>query len=766
MVSNSLFSASSANPGGPLSPARQRDVLHALVVAASIVLNGQLDAFAERLSAALLAGSDQATGAKDANLGFNAGNLLKKNTYPFYHIASAGLRGALQDAVDSLDQLVQKVMQPAPGELRLVPFEEMENRLLLDRAARPIDIAHAEILSALNLRIAALLGREQLSTAENPFRPAVVLAAMDRAWREFDPHPESHHLMLLHTSAGVFLEMGPVLQAVNDACIAAGILPHLTDKYQIRKSAGNRNQRKELATDPKLMQQLRRLFASEAAAQEPFAATGCAESLSLPTAPFGTASPAVPGRRTAGDALRGWQPSAVPPMPISPALSAYLADLQKRLPMQPPVSGEHGAHGTQATHRAAGLSQLKHELHQNLPRGGMTAADETTVDVMSRIFEAVFRDPNIPQEMKDLIGYLQIPVLKAALIDKEFFFEDAHPARRLISLLTTSSVGWDQSKGRDDPLYQAISRNVSRVQQFDNEVALFSEVVADLEAFLNEEDSRSAVRLAAPITQALKQEKLREATRSATNDVAVRVATGEVVTFVEAFLESRWVPVLALAHSVKDEKPQVLESALKTMDELIWSVQPKITVEQRKELVAKLPALLATLNKWLNVLKWEDADRLQFFADLAECHASIVRAPLELSPHRQLELAVEAAKKAAERRLEKRAAQPVTPAPEPDPVVEQVEGFERGMWFAFKQSDTVTRTLKLAWVSPLKSLYIFTTVHREEAFSLPADVLVQNLRDGITSVVEVDGFVNRALVDALDESEAQSQPAEALATPA
>ncbi len=743
MVSGSSFSADAASP---LGPARQRELLHRLVVLAMPLINDQLDGFSARLSAALLAGSEQAADGKDANQGFNAGNLLKKNAYPFYHIASATLRNALQDEIDSLDQLVQKVVQPANGELRLVPFVEIENRLLLDSAARPLDIAHAALLSGLNLRLAALLGREQLNLAENPFRPAVLLGAMDRAWREFHPHPESHHLMLLHMNAGVFLDLEPVLAAVDRGLIDAGVLPNLVDHYQIRKSAGNRNTPKESTADPKLIRQLRRLLTPESAAAQAsaFDAPAGDPPAGRATAPAGHAVHAVAP-------AAGWtsQPSGVPPIPISPALSAYLADLQKRVPMQLQAGAAQSAYR---------LSEMQHQM----PRGAMTAADETTVDVMSRIFEAVFRDANIPQQMKDLIGYLQIPVLKAALIDKEFFFEDAHPARRLISLLTNSSVGWDQNKGRDDPLYQAIRHNIDRVQHFDSEIALFSEVVADLEAFLQEEDNKAAANLSAPITQALKQEKLREATRCASSDVAVRVATGEVVTFVEAFLESRWVPVLALAHSVKDEKPQVLQSAIKTMDELIWSVQPKITAQQRKELVAKLPALLTTLNKWLNVLKWDDADRLQFFADLAECHASIVRAPLEMSPHRQLELAVEAAKKAAERRLEKRAAQPVESVAPPDPFLQQVDGFERGMWFEFRQTATTKRTLKLAWVSPLKSLYIFTTMQREEAFSLSSQVLAQNLRDGITKMVVVDHFVDQALADVLDESRA----ADALDAPA
>jgi hypothetical protein len=382
----------------------------------------------------------------------------------------------------------------------------------------------------------------------------------------------------------------------------------------------------------------------------------------------------------------------------------------------------------------------------------MTKVDETTVDFMTRIFDAVFQDPNIPKEMKELIGYLQIPVLKAALLDKEFFFQEAHPARRLIDVLTKSSIGWDQNKGQADPLYQAIQRNVDRMQDFESEMRLFSDVVSDLEAFITEEESKAVVELATPITKALKQEKLREANKSASQEVATRIATGEVAEFVETFLENRWISVLTLGYSVREEKPQVLLDAIKTMDDLIWSVKPKINSEQRRELITKLPSLLTTLNKWLNVLKCNDADRAQFFADLAECHASIVRAPLELSPHRQLEIALEAAQVAAQRRIEKRAH--AAPEPIPDDFEHTVAKLQRGMWFEFSQPEGQAKRVKLAWVSPLRSLYIFTTIHREEAFSLAADALAKTFREQGVRIVDVDGIVNRALFDALDDAKA------------
>ena len=738
MVSNSMFMP---DPDRTISPSKRRDILHTLVVVASKAINSQLDEFAQRMSAALFDCSQEAIDSKEANHCFNASNLLKNNGYPFYHLASARLRSNLQDEVDLLDILMKRASEVDAEELSLVPFAEMEKKLLLDSAARPLEVAHAELLAALNLRMAALLGRDQVTTSENPFRPDVLLAAMNQAWREFDPHEESHHLMLHQMNLGLFLDLAPILQAIDRAFVDAGVLPNLSEAYQIKKSTAAQNARKQAKPDPGLAKQLRRMFEHGHVPHAPAGETHAAPPSNMAELPVMPGFPQLNAFMAPGSAagVAGMLPATLPA--ITPALSNYLAELQQRASLVP--QAENGSRNR--------LSQIR----ENLPRGVMTRVDETTIDVMTRIFDAVFRDQNIPAEMKELIGFLQIPVLKAALLDKEFFFEESHPARRLISLLTASSIGWDQNKGRSDPLYQAISRNVDRVQHFDSEIALFADVVADLEAFLSEEEKKATTELAAPITQALKQEKLREATRSATSDVAVRVATGEVATFVEAFLESRWVPVLTLAHSVKDEKPQVLESAIKTMDELIWSVQPKINTQQRKELVAKLPALLTTLNKWLNVLKWDDADRLQFFADLAECHASIVRAPLELSPHRQLEIAVQAAQKAAERRLEKRAAMP--PEPAPDAFVASVENFERGMWFEFIQPDASVKKVKLAWVSPLRSLYIFTTSHREEAFSLAADALAQAFRDQLAKVVEVDGIVNRALVDALEEVEADQQ---------
>ncbi len=387
------------------------------------------------------------------------------------------------------------------------------------------------------------------------------------------------------------------------------------------------------------------------------------------------------------------------------------------------------------------------QIKEQAPAGSLTRADEGTIDLLSAVFESVFRDESISPEIRNLIRFLQIPVLKAALVDKNFFFQEAHPARRMIDLL--SRMGWENRKDPDDPLYKAMQRSVEKVSEdHEEEMTVFTEAVNELEASIKAEEAAAAAAMAEPIAQALKQEKMSVAAKSAKDAVALRIGTGEVVAIVEAFLENKWVSVLTIAYSVDAEKPGAVNNATQTMDDLIWSVRPKITQDERRKLIGKLPTLLSTLNKWLDVIKWQDADRLQFFAELAECHASIVRAPIEMSPERQVELAMEVAKKDAERRMQLQAVAEVkaeeAPPPDDDAAIE-VDSLARGMWLEFDQADGSQRKVKLAWISPLKTLYIFSTTGRQEAFSITGEAMAEQFRKGTVRLIRTEGVVAAAL---------------------
>jgi hypothetical protein len=412
-----------------------------------------------------------------------------------------------------------------------------------------------------------------------------------------------------------------------------------------------------------------------------------------------------------------------------------------------PAAGQHGMQGEGVqSHQVFYLPRLK----QSLPTGSLSRSDESTLDLLSRIFETVFLDASIPQPTRELIQSLQIPVLKAALRDKNFFYEEAHPARRMIDLL--SNIDREPGKDGDDPLYQALRRSVEQVgRDQEGQPEAFAQAVAELEASIGAEEQAAQEAIAEPISKALKQERHATAVRSAQHAVALRVGGDQVVAVVNAFLENKWTTVLTLAYAIEDDKPGAVDNATRTMDDLIWSVKPKATQEQRRALIARLPSLLATLNKWLDAIKWQDAERLQFFAHLAECHAAIVRAPIDASPERQLELAVEAAQQDALRRVAQENAVAAQEQAHKDEAELALDGLERGAWLEFAQADGGKRKLKLAWVSPLRSLFIFSTGTRGEAFSMPAEKLGEALRAGKVIVVALEGVVGRVLSEALRE---------------
>ncbi|UVW27301.1 DUF1631 domain-containing protein [Massilia sp. H6] len=698
--------------------ATRRATLDELVGTAVEHASNGLTAMAARMAGAL---HDMSTADPDPHLALSrirSGNLLKDNAYAFVHLASTGIEAALRREAAQLLPAAQQA--PAPVTLSLIPLEEMDSQLAFAAISRPFDLAHAEALASLGVRLGMLLGRTLVRASHNPFRPDVFLRAIERAWCEFEPDPQAHRLILPLLRSELVLDLGALLATLNDRLkpASAGRQAHArfakTDDGAAARAARARR-------DAAVSQQLRQLF--------------------------GTADPApgdalaVPMIANLPQGSGGWRPSGAAGF-AAPAAAAPAQGGQPTVPAPVVAAPLLGMleQGSDRAHEGFYLPRLK----QKLPQGSLSRGDETTLDLLSRIFETVLLDDAIGQETRDLIAFLQVPVLKAALHDRSFFFEETHPARRMLDLL--SRAGWEQTGNPDDPVYHAMRRGVEQVR-LESRPDAFAAAVAELEASLAERERAQQAAIAGPIAQATRHEKQAASGRSARKAVALRLAGEEVVAVVATFLEQRWIPVLSLAYTIEDSKPGAIDSATRAMDDLVWSVKPKATQQARKSLIARLPALLATLNQWLDAVQWQDAERLQFFAELAECHAAIVRAPLELAPERQFELAVEAAQQDALRRIAREQGAATDDQVAPDAVDVTLATLARGMRVEFTGGGGV-RKLKLAWVSPLRSLFIFSDAGRQEAFSLPAERLAAALRSGSIRVLTPEGVVGRVLTQA------------------
>lgn len=701
-----------------------------LVSLAGALTGEQAEDFSSRLMDALLNLSEQTVRPNEATLSFNAFNHLRLNRDAFRQGLSARVTELLRQEGRLLESGKNATPQEAEADLSLVTFEEMENKVLLSNVSQSLERDISEVLEALNLRLGWLYGREQMTVAENPFRPQVFVRAIYDAWIKIDPVPESHRVMLRLLGPELFLPLKPSLQSLNDTLIERNVLPDLTEAYRLKRAENKIGMPppKVAKRDSSRYNKVRDwLLSKKGGKADNSAADGSDEDLNVPD----LFAPATEG---------GWNNNTIS-VKVGPRLFGYLTALQSQID-QIESSGE-------SFDIFKGATTLR-KVKEHVPPGSLTQIDENTIELLAKIFDYVFLEQDIPDDMKRLIARLQIPLLKAALLDKKFFITEDHPARRLIDALANSSRVWDQSKGHEDPLYKMVEQIVERVQkEFDQQMGLFTDVVSSLESFLATEEKLSESVLAEPIAEALRQEKMRLAQEAAEHDVALRVETGEVAGFVEVFLETQWVRILTLAHSVKETKPEVLRKALSAMDNLVWSVKPKTSPEQRKELISKLPSILAMINAWLNAIKWDDPERVVFFSNLAERHAALVRIQTELSPRHQVETAVNVAQKASERRMSKRLKD--EHGKRIDSFTTMVEDIEQGCWFEFERNNGQMATFKLTWISPHRSRFIFTNRVGQDPIAFSAEELAQILRDRKANIVSNESVVERALATALDE---------------
>ena len=720
-------------------------ILQSLVPIATNLVSSQLEAFAGRLTEALFKLSDQTVRPEEVAISFQAYQQLKRNGTTFYRLVAGQINAALAKEVSVVNTRKRARTDEGKQDFSLVSFEEMESKVLSRNLSQALEVNNAEQLVALNVRIGHVLRRTPISVSQNPFRPELFVKAVHQAWMELEPDPETHHLILRLLQPELFFQLGAIYRELNQALIERGILPDINDGYKNKQKKNMLSPTEDISDrDPYLENKLRNIFSGNSTPAS-FSNTvggggggGGADGIPYAGGQLGGSGGGGGGGAGgsggfAGDGNVGGGGMHAPDMvTIDRQFFDYLTSVQRNFSVNPmPMDTAH-------------LRQLSQQPNAE----SLTHIDQSTIELLARIFDYVFNDSSIPADIKGLIGQLQIPTLKVALLDKDFFFKENHPARVLIDTLAKSSVLLNSDTTAEDPLYQMIEGIVERVQQdFDQQIELFSDVVADLEAFLKEEEQQTEVAISEPVAVALKQEKMRLAREFAENDVAIRVETGEVAGFLEVFLKEQWIRILTISHNVKEEKPNALENALRTMDDLIWSLKPKNSAEERKELVSKLPAMLSLLNAWLNAIKWDEPERVIFFSKLAERHAAIARAPLEFSPRRQLEIAVNIAQRASERRLNRHVQdqieQPV------DEWARVIETMERGIWVDFTRQNGVTTRFKLAWVSPKRTRYIFTNRQGHDAFSVSSEELITQFREGNAIQIVAESVVDRALVEAL-----------------
>ncbi len=557
---------------------------------------------------------------------------LMKQSSPWQHAVATGLRHVLQHGATAVPM---SGLPPMLGDaLSLVDNDTIEREILTSRLALAIMDRAGWEFTDLRSRVAMLERRAEIDTHDmlrahilarvvlDGWR-TVGLSATD--WREAQPMlhegfaalaEEAYHetnRWLIEQRVMPDVDLRPYIRRTTDANIAgAGTTPGLSAAHaQPGRTSAGTGQTTTAWRGPAAEDSAWRSAGGRAAAgHERSTDVGEETRMMTRAGPMARGSDhaeAVLGRlnRLVGRHLPGFA-DTTHARPVTDALSAAITNAQQNLRKRfAPAEGAPPAlspSGTPVAAIALTGPMLLDELQQNkqaLKQAARTPAERATIEIVALMFQSILTEDRIPATMRVWFARLQMPVLRVAVSEPDFFATLDHPARRLIDRMGACVMGLDNaSRTIGDALEKEIKRVVQVVEAYpDTGRRVFQTVLVEFEKFLehffkNEnEASKRGVSLAQQVEQ-------RE-TLAIQYTIELRRMLNEVPVQegVRLFLFQVWADVLATSAVRFGGQGPETKVMKRAAADLIWSASAKVTREERAEVIRRLPPLLKRLRE-------------------------------------------------------------------------------------------------------------------------------------------------------------------------
>ena len=94
-----------------------------------------------------------------------------------------------------------------------------------------------------------------------------------------------------------------------------------------------------------------------------------------------------------------------------------------------------------------GMHNVLRDLQESPLGKKANQLESMTIEMVAMLFDFIFETKDLPDGIKALLARLQIPVLKAAMLDGAFFAKKSHPSRLLVNALAEAGLGWSPVMG-------------------------------------------------------------------------------------------------------------------------------------------------------------------------------------------------------------------------------------------------------------------------------------------------------------------------------
>jgi Protein of unknown function (DUF1631) len=263
---------------------------------------------------------------------------------------------------------------------------------------------------------------------------------------------------------------------------------------------------------------------------------------------------------------------------------------------------------------------------QALKRAATTQAEKATIEIVALMFQSILAEERIPSGVRVWFARLQMPVLRLALSEPEFFESLQHPARQLIDHMGSCVLGFDANVQSGTALELEIKRVVQVIEQYPETgrrafQLVYEEFQKFLAKFLTE---KSVTKKVVSVAQQVEQRE----TLAIQFTIELRNTLKDmpVPEPIREFLFKVWAEVLALSAMRKGAQDPETLAYKKLAADLVWAAGAKPNRSERAKVIADLPPMLQRLRQGMGLLGMDDAnqdERIKIISDtLAEAFMS------------------------------------------------------------------------------------------------------------------------------------------------
>lgn len=618
--------------------------------------------------------------------------------------------------------------------LSLLDDAEMEESLAVANLAHKGESAHHDQLAPLLQRLNNLVAGFNFTEQSNPFGPHALAQVLRVVLMDFKEGLTPEQRLGLFKLFEQFLipELGMLYSQLNAKLAESGVLPNLHVTHIVRhdsreRSRPSRKQADSSAGSPDNVEP-----APESARETNPATQSSHVSGNHPHEIFEELQRLVSTQR--GKSPASASSDGAPGQAMIRGgyeLSSLLTAVSLFQSSNPSADGIDAGPASPMPTPILDFAQIKQQLATQLATASaanpvaLSQLDEDTIDIVGNLFEAILDDPHLAEPIKAQIARLQIPLLKVALMDRTFFVNTEHPARRLVDRLAEAGAGWIQDENyREDPLYCKITALVARViAEFDRDLDLFSVLLAELNSQqTSNQTHENALRERLQTAHAVTQEA-----------IEAHLAAGDVPQGVAEFCRTAWSRYLIRIHETEGAQGTAWENALDVLKNLLWSVQPKLEITEKRLMAMMIPQLLIDLELGMAAIEYAASDIQAFLQLLQDIHLNSLRG------------------KKATKDGSGVAANSASPATAATASAEEIEAVARlgslplGTWIQVRLEDGKCKRGRLVWRDVFTQELTFADWRFKVIIDAKTDVLAKELVNNRLQILAGGPLIDRAI---------------------